>query len=213
MNPQYQQFFDANSNPSASDPYEVMGYKSPNNAKMRYDAVLDALRNLDTHEKVISDAGAGTGSMWTHWLETHPEVLKSLNLKKIYLVDSCQETISHLYSAKDRLVESGYDAEVVEEDFITGLPESDIVVSVGALNYYPVDQFYGILKAFDESSKEGFIFETNVQTPHSSTDVGTWNQSVESIYQYLYANFLSNGKSRVYFEGFKKWTTVWTVRK
>lgn len=213
MNPNYQKFFDANSNPSASDPYEAMGYKSSGNAKMRYDSVFNALQHFNTNDAVISDAGAGTGSMWTHWLESKNSGFKALNFKQINLVDSCIETIHHLQASRDNLLENGQSAQIIEEDFLTGLPESDIITSVGALNYYPIDQFFNILKVFSEKSRQGFIFETNVQTPHSSTDVGTWNQSVESIYQYLYANFLSNGSSRIHVECFKKWTTVWTVLK
>lgn len=213
MNENYKSFFDKNANPESTDPYVAMGYKSPTNAQLRYDAVLNRLKGLDTTDKVVVDAGAGTGTMWTHYLEVHLATLQSLGLKKVILVDSCEPTMGFLHDAKNKLIAAGIDAEVVDGDFTTDLPQSDIIVSVGALNYYSFNQFIQILNEFGVKSNYAIVFETNVQSPHTSTDGGTWNPSFDVIYQYLYSEYLSNGKSRVNVEVLKKWTSVWSVTK
>lgn len=213
MNPKYQPFFDANATPGSDDPYVAMGYKSPTNAQLRYNSLFEALKKFDLSGKVVADAGAGTGTMWTHYVDTRLDELKALNLGEVVLVDSCQETMDHLYASCKKLNDAGVKCSVLEADFTTGLPKVDVVTSVGALNYYNFSEFFQNLDEFDAKSSIGFIFESNIQSPHTSTDVGTWNPSIDMIYQYLYTKFLSNGKSRINLEILKKWTSVWSIHK
>lgn len=210
----YQEFHEAQGNSESTDPYEMMGYKNPKFAQMRYDSVFNFLATYVKEGLSVADAGAGPATMWDYFIETgRIQQLLDNGLKKIVLI----ETIPEFVEASKPIIEklNGLGVEVVQSvvDFSNFNEQVDVILSIGALNYYNMLDFTKIIENFFEKSTLGLIFESNIQTPHTSTDHGTWNPSIDLIYQLAYALTLHTGKSSVDVNLFKKWTSVWNLKR
>lgn len=210
----YQEFHEAQGNSNSTDPYEMMGYKNPLFAQMRYNSVYDFLATYKKDGLVVADAGAGPATMWDYFIETgRIQKLLDNGLKKIVLIETIPEFVAASLPIIAKLNTLG--VEVVQSivDFKDFDHTVDVILSIGALNYYDMLDFTKIIENFWQKSELGLIFESNIQTPHTSTDHGTWNPSVDLIYQLAYALTLHTGKSSVDVNLFKKWTSVWNLKR
>jgi hypothetical protein len=199
-----------------------MGYKSGEMAKMRYDVVtrMLALHFSDKNVETISDIGAGLGMFWLSEADSGglDRLLKQMpDLKHVRLIDYYKPYFDRLTTNTQRLNELAKGRvkfEFVKLNFIEDvLPSTDVTIEIGAMNYWNVLQTVGTLNKIHESSRKGYVIETNLQTAHTNVDAENWNPSIGLMYETLYTLALSDGASRVHAEFFKKWTAVFGVVK
>jgi hypothetical protein len=88
-----------------------------------------------------------------------------------------------------------------------------MVVSVGSLNYFDIVKFIEIIQKLLSLANKTLVFEVNLQCPDGAGGNGIYNPSIDTVFRILYDYVLTDGKSDVDVQLFKKYTSIWTVNK
>lgn len=213
----YTKFLQESCEINSKDPYAMMGYSKPEYAHMRYDYIYNQLifhGLTNGRYSSLIDAGAGVGTMYDYFLNRNL-LLDFSHIETFLLVEPTEKYIPKLSEVIARISNRGIlpnTGFIVEQDPIEDCDHSaDVVISVGALNYFQIAEFVRILQSLMASARKLLIFEVNLQVPDSSGGNGVYNPSIDTVYRIIYDYVLSDGSVSVDVHLFKKYTSIWTI--
>lgn len=206
----FDKFLKARSSNSDQD-YSFLGFDSEITARMRYLEVLNHLTTKFKDVKVVADMGCGLATMWL--MDEYKPLIDSLSM--IYLVENNPVVLEKL---RPRMADLGEKFVLVEESMFNRSAfeggDVDVFVSIGAVNYYSVEELIQFLNLTYETSKQGYIVETNIQSGETGVSPGNFNYSLDFLYQLIYCQHLKQGgNARLDMSIIKKWTAILTVNK
>lgn len=220
-NSPYRQFAEHHCDLKSDDPYAFSGYRGAEFAQMRYREIAELLLNSGKRIESIIDIGAGPGQMWTWYMEQgYLDRMYEAGLRRLDLTDLMPECDEQLKDVKSKL-EANY--EGIEVQTRTGIDMRtipvggnyvdmyDVVMEVGALNYYNAIELPQIIQMMIKLSRKLTIVETNLQSPETTVMGGIINPSIDQLYQIFYSLLLGDGKNSITTRFFKKWTSVWML--
>lgn len=177
---------------------------SKDSAYRRYEEFLKLLKRF--RPSSVIDFGAGNGSFWQF---THDKL--GYKLKTLSLIEKIDDP-RYVNPLLERTRNVALNVNLYKSLSQIKYTRHDMLISIGALNYQGLNGFVRTLNSIWNAKVDVITFETNIQSPHTSSAPGVWNPSINLVYEWLYDKYLhKGGMTKVEIVIIKKYTAIFVV--